>query len=139
MKRSSSRRMSATMTFRSSSFGSMISLRLKASSWRVSRAARVPASESPQCRRRADRPDRSPAATAAEPENHGQQVEVVSHAGGQLSTLHLLRLLIRLNERRWSRQEMPTPRTGISLAEQDAARAVQPAHDAVGPTEPASS
>ena len=35
--------MSATTAFRSSTVGSMICLRLKASSWRVSPAARVPA------------------------------------------------------------------------------------------------
>ena len=89
-------RISSRMVFRSSSVGAMISWRLKARSWLVSLAARVPAfwisvmSNSVRVVG-ADAREQQ----LAETENHRQQiVEVVRHAAGQASDgFHLLGLL----------------------------------------------
>ena len=96
MRRPSIARMSATTTFRSSSVGSMISLRLNASSWRVSPAARSPAFlnlRDVRLARIVRIEIRQQQLAVAQ--NHGQQiVEVVRHAAGQPSDrLHLLGLL----------------------------------------------
>ena len=94
--------MSATTAFRSSSVGSMICLRLNASNWRVSPAARL-ARLLNLCNVGLARivGIEIRQQQFAVPENHGQQiVEVVRHAAGQPSDgFHLLRLLILLLQR----------------------------------------
>ena len=102
MRRPSIARMSATTAFRSSSVGSMICLRLKASSWRVSPAALAPAFwiSAMSALARIGRIEVGQQQLAVA-ENHGQQVvEVVRHAAGQPADgFHLLRLLILRLER----------------------------------------
>ena len=87
---------SRTTSFRSSTFGSSTVLRLKASNWRVSEAARSPASLMALTDSRIGSLGSSVESrmfTVAG--NDGQQVvEVVGHAAGQLADrLHLLRLV----------------------------------------------
>ena len=74
----------------------------------------------------------------AVPQNHGQQiVEVVRHAAGQPSDgFHLLRLLILLLQRAAFgdvQGNADAAHRFAVLAEEDAARAAQPPHRAVGP------
>ena len=72
----------------------MICFRLKASSWRVKRAARCPPSQSPRFLRDRLLVGMSVEQQLAVSEDRGQQiVEVVRHAAGQPADgLHLLRL-----------------------------------------------
>ena len=134
--------MSATTTFRSSSVGSMISLRLKASSWRVSPVALAPALLiSAMSIWRGSSGIEIVQHQVAVPENHGQQiVEVVRDAAGQPPDgFHLLRLLVLLFERAALGDVQRDPDAAQRCAvrvEVDAARAGQPPHGAVRPDRP---